>query len=202
MNNIFSIFKKDKMTVEERKIDFLKRQEESNPFNKFFQDTQAELEAAGITVQLISDKVSTYPDSDNLVNGYFDSDTKIFMCCIGKDMSEWMPIYIHEYCHFKQWEEKADVWENGSDLELEADCERRVVDMILLHNILIDVHDYAQKANAYVHFYNYIDLYDKWYISGKEPYKLTDVFSQFNNTIDEDFELSWEYMALYDKHCF
>jgi len=87
-------------------------------------------------------------------------------------------------------------------IALESDCERRVIDLIGKHSLPINKEEYAQKANSYVHFYNYIEENRKWYIPGKEPYNLPEVWSQFNTTVDNDFSPNEAYMELYAKHCF
>jgi len=52
-------------------------------------------------------------------SGYFDGDNKILRCAINKPETEWIPILVHEYAHFTQWEEQCDVWTkmylNGED---------------------------------------------------------------------------------------
>ena len=87
-------------------------------------------------------------------------------------------------------------------ISLEADCERRVIKLIEKRNLPINKMEYAQKANSYVHFYNYIEEYRRWYEVGKEPYNLPEVWSQFNTTVDDDFSPNPKYMEIYAKHCF
>ena len=90
----------------------------------------------------------------------------------------------------------------NAGITIESDCERRVIKIIEETGMNIDVGEYAQKANAYVHFYNYIRDFRKWYIPGQEPYNIKEVWSQFNKTIDDEFLLSYEYQDLYRLHCF
>lgn len=87
-------------------------------------------------------------------------------------------------------------------IALEADCERRVIKLIQEHDLPIYAPIYAQKANAYVHFYNYIEANRKWYEVGREPYNLPEVWQHFNTTIDDDFSSNEKYMELYAKYCF
>lgn len=87
-------------------------------------------------------------------------------------------------------------------IAVESDCDRRVMQLIVEHSLPLDLAEYAQTANAYAHFYNYIKLHRKWYRPGKEPYRIVEVYSQFNTTIDEEFPVSYEYLDLFDRHCF
>lgn len=54
--------------------------------------------------------------------------------------------------------------------DLELDNERRTIEKIKKYKLPINVKEYAQKAGAYIIFYNYIGKYKKWYKIGKEPY--------------------------------
>ena len=107
--------------------------------------------------------------------------------------------WLERGLHFAPW--KVDKFINAI-IAVEADCERRAIKLIEEYELPFDTEEYAQKANAYVHFYNYIRENKKWYIAGKEPYHIPEVYSQFNTTIDDDFSTSWEYIDLYDKYCF
>ena len=86
--------------------------------------------------------------------------------------------------------------------DVEADCERRAMALIAKHKLPIDADRYAQMANSYVHFYSYVKLNRKWYIPGKEPYRIEEVYSQFNTTIDDEFPISHEYADLFGRWCF
>jgi len=85
---------------------------------------------------------------------------------------------------------------------LEANCERRSHAMIIEFELPIDKDRYAQQANSYIHFYNYIGLNRTWYTPGKEPYNIEEVWSKFNTTIDTDpAPVNWSYMSLFDEYC-
>jgi hypothetical protein len=162
---------------------------------------------------------------------FVDSPFSRFAVGAGKDEDLWFPIFIHEYCHFTQWRDKipewSKLWKDGiyyddfldrwtggekfsdeiiddfidAGIAIESDCECRVVELLKQNVLGIDPKEYAQRANAYVHFYNYIRLNQKWYKPGKEPYNIKDVWSQFNTEIDYDFSVSWEYLTLFEKYC-
>ncbi len=201
---------------------------------KFIKDTQKEMEEAGVTVQLDKDsKVVTFTDGGMPCNGYFsDAEPLTFACAMGKPFEQWFPIYVHEYAHFTQWREQADVWEEifigdlSSDdfveqwiesdkkfpratvdkfidviIAVESDCDRRAMALIEKHNLPLDLDYYAQTANAYSHFYNYVKVKRKWYSPGKVPYEIPEIVSQMNTTIDDEFLVSHEYMDLFTKYC-
>jgi len=88
-----------------------------------------------------------------------------------------------------------------ASIVIEADCERRAIELIKKYNLPIDPLVYAQTANSYVHFYNYIKCNRVWYTPGKEPYKIKEVYSQFNTTMDSEFQISYEYNDLFKKYC-
>ena len=84
---------------------------------------------------------------------------------------------------------------------MEANCERRSHQMILDFNLPIDAEEYSQKANSYLHFYNFIGSNLKWYTPGKEPYNIPKVWQAFNSSIDSSFPENWNYTKLYENSC-
>ncbi len=123
--------------------------------------------------------------------GYFDTRPQ-FVCAMARTQKKWLSCFVHEYCHFKQWIEndplfttfdntdgmqEFDNWINRTAeltktqlhncklacQNLELDCEKRTVNVIIKYNLPIDVKDYIQKANAYIHFYNYVVKNRIWY---------------------------------------
>lgn len=119
-------------------------------------------------------------------SGYFD-DGKLELAVGGKNPN-FLSILAHEYCHMRQWVEKADVWVKTNEeksyiywakhlkgekvenmdyhydlmRDLELDNEKRTVQLIKDLNLPIDVRGYTKKANAYVMFYNYMKISGKW----------------------------------------
>ena len=98
------------------------------------------------------------------VNGYFDEELNSLSCAIGKPQYEWVPVFIHEYCHYLQWTknlklykkyikynagEKTDLWlarklslprsEVSQCINLvrdfELDCEKRVVRLMKKYRV-------------------------------------------------------------------
>lgn len=158
--------------------------------------------------------------------GFFDINPVEFAVAIGKPFCDWFLVLVHEYGHFKQWQENAPAFEAACRdietlfgwlagdfeldsvtvkrlgrvaLELEHNCESRVLANLDTFGIshLIDPLTYAQKANSYFNFYTYIAVHRKWYVGGKEPYSLPAVWETFPTTLVVEDELSSEREALY-----
>lgn len=168
------------------------------------------------------------------LNGYFIPGPKrILAVATGIPLEMWLPTFIHEFNHFRQWKEQAPIYlkafQDGRETiefidewvdrmaefsdeeiqsyierarEMEADCERRTYHMIEEHNLPIDLANYAQMSNAYIHFYNYVRRRREWYQIGKEPYRTPEIVKEMNTTIDSDFTtINEKYMELFEKHC-
>lgn len=134
------------------------------------------------------------------VGGYWDDTDEnalIFACATGKPLEKWGPIFAHEFCHFLQWIAKEQIWHDFRTIsvddiyniynnkpiteerllfclnvcrDIELDCERRTVDLLKKYKIPIKISDYIRGANAYIHFYNHIKQYRRWYPPKKMPY--------------------------------
>lgn len=88
-------------------------------------------------------------------------------------------------------------------LMVELDCERRAVEKILEHNLDYDTVEYTQRANAYVYFYLMIKKTRRWYVVGKEPYTVKEVWKHMPKTFDNNYtRLPAKYAKLYEKYCF
>ena len=86
--------------------------------------------------------------------------------------------------------------------EVELDCERRTLKLIEKFGLPIDSEDYAQKANAYVHFYNSIRSERQWYEIDKEPYNTKEVVELMPFDLDRDYSTSPENVQLaIKKYC-
>ena len=154
-------------------------------------------------------------------------------CATKKHWTKWFPVFVHEYCHFCQWREDSPYWLNfvdkhGNDVvehifewlngrefgdniwnyiratrEGELDCERRAVKIIKKLDLPINPDLYAQRANAYVNFYNYIALRRKWYKVGKAPYENKKIVELMPRHLKGDFDkIDMKYIELVDKYCF
>ncbi len=73
---------------------------------------------------------------------------------------------------------------------VEADCERRSVEKIKRFGLPIDITEYIQKANSYIFFYSAMKEIRSWYIPGKEPYNVKEIWTLCPTTFltDEEYE--------------
>lgn len=125
-------------------------------------------------------------------SGYFDSENRELVVAIKHPQA--LAIIVHEYCHLTQWEEqiplwkksdialtKIDDWLNGKRIhnirqhlsiarDLELDNEKRSAKTIRKWKLSINVKEYIQKANSYIHFYNYIYYTRRWSKPKNTPY--------------------------------
>jgi hypothetical protein len=113
----------------------------------------------------------------------------------GKTDAEFLSLVAHEYCHMRQYIEQSalwigadqfmlfDRWLEGEEVGqeeldavwkkivlLEADCERRVVDIIVKENLPLNIQEYCRRANSYIFFYHWVKKHRKWY--NKAPYEI------------------------------
>jgi hypothetical protein len=182
-----------------------------------------------IKLVLSPEKGVQFSEGGILCNGYFDDITSTLACALGKDVSQWLVILLHESCHMDQWVEKVpewtenvgmdniEKWLNGDDsvnmnnidneirtsIIVEVDCEKRTVEKIKKYGLdsIINIDEYIQKSNAYVLFYLWMRKNRKWYTIGKEPYNITDVVNVMPKTFDIDYTiLDLKIEKIYDTY--
>jgi len=193
----------------------------------FILHTEKEVEKYGVKIDLrYSNKVMA---NGLRCSGFFDSTSKTFVCGVKKPLSVWLPIYVHEYCHFLQWrdgsvyfdpryprycESTVDDWLAGNSFsktkifnsieaskECELDCEKRVVKLIKKFNLPMDVDNYIKRANVYVMFYNYVMIRRKWVPKGKPmPYNIKKLRELFPPRFLKSYEsIPMKYLQELDK---
>ena len=88
----------------------------SKEFVKF---VEKELENTGIKLELVPKKWVVV-EGGVRVNGFFGEEEKLLSCAMDKPRQKWLPILLHEYCHFKQWQTQCRAWKrtyfNGEDI--------------------------------------------------------------------------------------
>lgn len=193
----------------------------------FFNFALSELEKYPVNI-VLSEDLQVF--CDNFYSaGYFDNEPPTLAVALGKPFQEWFLVFIHEFCHFRQFVEQPEEfnrlcsnidllfqWVDGkielseqqisaysADARfLEYDCEKRVLanldNFAITH--LVNAQEYAQKANSYFNFYNYLAKYRTWYAGGKEPYSLSFIWQKFPDTLVVETQLSPEHELLY-QHC-
>ena len=183
----------------------------------FIEDLKIYTKENNIKLVLSPEKGVQFSEGGIMCNGYFDDITSTLACALGKDVSQWLVILLHESCHMDQWVEKVtewtenagmdniEKWLNGDDsvnmknidneirtsIIVEVDCEKRTVEKIKKYGLdsIINIDEYIKKSNAYVLFYLWMRKNRKWYEIGKEPYNITDVVSVMPNTFDIDYTI-------------
>jgi hypothetical protein len=164
--------------------------------SQFLFDAIRHMADNGITVTFGSGK--TVNDS----SGWFEYPN--LSVAMGND--DWFEVFIHEYCHFRQWldEQKPGTWSLNygpvsneefnsffdwvygkkelnplevTDLRkriqlLEQDCDKRVVELINIHDLPVDIELYTQKSNAYHLSYTVVESHRKWF---KAPYRIPEI---------------------------
>jgi hypothetical protein len=183
----------------------------------FIEDLKLYTKENNIKLVLSPEKGVQFSEGGILCNGYFDDITSTLACALGKDVSQWLVILLHESCHMDQWVEKVpewtenvgmdniEKWLNGDDtvnmnnidneirtsIIVEVDCEKRTVEKIKKYGLdsIINIDEYIQKSNAYVLFYLWMRKNRKWYTIGKEPYNIPDVVNVMPKTFDIDYTI-------------
>lgn len=190
-------------------------QDDITKIKSFIDDLKIYTKENNIKLVLSPEKGVQFSEGGIMCNGYFDDITSTLACALGKDVSQWLVILLHESCHMDQWIEKVPEWTenvgmdniekwlggdnnvnmNNIDNEIrtsmivEVDCERRTVEKIKKYDLqsLINIDEYIKKSNAYVLFYLWMRKNRKWYTVGKEPYNIPEITNIMPNTFDIDY---------------
>lgn len=149
--------------------------------------------------------------SDNVkCGGWFDEDKKELVVAMGHIDS--MGILVHEYSHMHQsienipiWKpslegcDKMDKWLSGKTVRnidfyidavkyMELDNEKRSAKIIKKLGLDIDLDMYIKKANAYIHFYNWIKKTRRWSTPKNSPYKNPNLLSVMSTKFNMDYD--------------
>ena len=181
--------------------------------SKLISDTVHLCSEHGVAFKLI--QKSKVPLGNNLFcNGYFWADTNKleFVVATKKPIKDWIQIFVHESCHLDQYiKDKTkfinddgtsdiDKWLLGENIitkpkvkrlikivqRLELDCEKRSVAKIKKYKLPINIDEYIQKSNLYVHFHNWMYLRRSWIPKGKTLY-VKELYSMMNKTFDKSY---------------
>jgi len=153
---------------------FLKKYDSN--FQKFFEWTLDYLCHHKKTITVVNARNVDFGDSK--CSGWCDGEN----ITIASKNPLFAQVYCHEFAHMTQYVEQSDLWKdeydfwkhleenklspkNWSDvmqvIALERDCEKRALAFSKKWN-LFDSEKYAQQANLYLHYYQYIFLVQKW----------------------------------------
>lgn len=145
----------------------------------------------GFSIKLLMEKAI-----DEKYGGWFGSekDEKEFVVAMKRDCA--FEIFIHEYSHYLQWKHNRSFfnkklkgcnilfdWLDGKKysekviskavkdtIELEWDCEKKVLQLIKKYKLDVDIDTYIRGANCYLFFYHTVHKLNKWTGNGKSPY--------------------------------
>lgn len=198
--------------------------------SKFIIDAIIDLQNSNATINFVKKKLLYIEDEGIKSSGYFQiSNKKPFLACaIGSDITEWLPVFVHEYCHFLQWKKGLKVWTQseyitldqivkiqsnksikldemvrilGDLRNLELDCEKRTVEIIRKYRLPIDIKTYIKKANAYVFFYTHIQQYRQWASGPKSAYNNQEILENISSRFYSNYEvIPKKLKGLYDKY--
>jgi len=157
---------------------------------RFFKDIISTCKIAGIKINL-HDSAYVKIAEDAEAAGYFcGEDMELVAAIGGKNLEHALGTIVHEYCHLEQWAEDAKVWRTfeANDsmdtlhkylegkkiskkkarkafdevIALEADCERRTMEMIKLYDLPVNLKKYAKRAEKDLESYNVMFKTKKW----------------------------------------
>jgi hypothetical protein len=184
--------------------------------NKLLKIIKEELKESKIKLYLGKGKYLKYSPGIK-VNGFFDYENS--KLAVATKKPNWELTLVHEYSHFKQWKEQCREWQDyvgtppvidkpveGFEVDIkelnysakvtmmmERDCEIRAHNLLKKFGYPKDkLVEYIQKANAYALFYLFLAKHRKWYVIGKEPYVLPNVWKKFPKTFSIDLNKTYD----------
>jgi len=158
----------------------------------------------------------------------WDDDAKTLTIGTRKPVLRWYKNFIHEYCHFLQWKEKNKIWKYydkisrqynsddwlagknftkkeidlmiDTDILLELDCEKRVIDLIKKYNLPFKINKEIQEMNAYLYFISSVRELRKWY--KKAPYEVKEIVREMPEVFQKSYKkLPDKFLYLVKKYC-
>jgi len=148
-------------------------------WDEFEFESRVEMAGRGIRVRIGRGKRVRHVDG--YCRGWFDGEEFV----VAGGCAGYRGVYLHEYCHFRQWCDRPGWWEEDdlfsvlgsrplgvgdwglveASLECERDCEARVL-RLLRGKGWVDGAAYARAANANLFYYHYVYLRGSWGGSG------------------------------------
>jgi hypothetical protein len=181
--------------------------------NLFIEQEKTKGEAAGVIFDLAKAQRVSYGNiqCNGFFESHYQHEGKIvpyLATATGKPLDSWLPIFTHESSHMDQWLENSsfwltsedflvlDNWLEGKDYPLEeitsfihkvilveADCELRTMEKIKKYSLPIDLAVYAQRANSYLHYYQWLLKSRAWYKTA--PYEIKEIVSLMPTSVRE-----------------
>lgn len=187
---------------------------------QFIGETSLQLLKDGVSVRLDPEKSVTHEGDGLPCAGWFCPEDQEMVVAMGAEY--YLETYAHEFCHYTQWKDGRMVldddddqmwdWLAGQDFPyavversvrasqfLEADNERRTVELIKKYDLQIDIKAYTQKSNAYILFYNLVLKTRRW--ASKTPaYSVPEIYSKLpsDRILSDEEVVKGDFQEFYD----
>ena len=92
-------------------------QDDITKIKSFIEDLKIYTKENNIKLVLSPEKGVQFSEGGIMCNGYFDDITSTLACALGKDVSQWLVILLHESCHMDQWIEKVPEWTENAGMD-------------------------------------------------------------------------------------
>jgi hypothetical protein len=177
----------------------------------------------GVDVELCpTTKVRTDSEDDSWSRGFWDDNNNkelVLKCATKREPEQWLPVFAHEYCHFRQWRDRCQVWHDNrkitsaewSDIlhnvpmkkqrlikvitavrNIELDCEKRTVKLFKKFKLPDSfIKEYIRNANVYIFYQTYLLEYRRWYRKKgiPVPYENPNLLKLVNTTFYKDYDV-------------
>lgn len=119
----------------------------------------------------------------------------------GRECVDWLDEWCEGKVNFTD-DEVDEIIDRAIGVEL--DCERRTIEKEKKYNLPVNITEEIQKAISYILFYRFLKESKKWNASGKQPYKIKEVWSLMPKSFDDlDFKTVPENIKeAYYKYCY
>lgn len=171
-------------------------------------DVVADLIDCGVSVRMFA--APELVDDGEKVGGWFSEEKLSLTVCTQRE--DWIEIFSHEYSHFRQLREgcfKASAYiraqERMNDVtagrkkptqasikaaalvqEMEADAERRTVELLMGYNVGFNKIQYIKEANAYIFSYAVMGKHGGW-LNGINPSRLPEILALMPEEFLDDY---------------
>lgn len=171
-------------------------------------------------VEVILSETSTVQFGNTTCNGFFSDETpKQLVVATGKPFLDWLPVFVHETCHFDQWIEQDPVWTNkigGAEpmfildlwlnneielnnkqrskivqaaLQIELDCEKRAVQKYINYQLHPYFNEVEYTKKANAYVYFYLYLEQTRKWYIRAPYAIESVWTHMPDTFDNSYAM-------------
>lgn len=158
-------------------------------------------------------KLVLYPKREYYESTGILSD-KLLVVCIDYPLDVWLSTLVHEYGHLEQdingaHQISSDIFtwlkhkkKHSSTLyklrDMELDCERRSLKNIDRFKLPLKKSEYAKKAAAYIHYYNYMLINPVW--PKIPPSSIDEIVNVMPNSLRGNFQKLGKYESIYRKN--